>query len=116
VRDCFTGLRRIVSILGSSSASHAGLAFLNETSALRSLPSRLASIHTIQLSKRAEFVAFALAARIAVLAHIDPRSGTLLQVCDICDERMLRAESAEGQAFVVLMEAAHRDWLSLQTE
>jgi hypothetical protein len=55
-------------------------------------------------------------ARDAVLAKIDPASGTLTQVCDICDERMMREQSAEGQAFVVLMEAAHRDWKALQSE
>jgi hypothetical protein len=29
---------------------------------------------------------------------------------------MMREQSAEGQAFVVLMEAAHRDWQALQSE
>ncbi|KAG7528599.1 hypothetical protein FFLO_06053 [Filobasidium floriforme] len=73
---------------------------------------RLATIR----GKRDDYIPFALRARDAVLAKVDPASGALTQVCDICDERMMREQSAEGQAFVVLMEAAHRDWKALQSE
>lgn len=76
---------------------------------------RYSRLATIQ-GKRDDYIPFALRARDAVLAKIDPASGTLTQVCDICDERMMREQSAEGQAFVVLMEAAHRDWKALQSE
>lgn len=76
---------------------------------------RYSRLATIQ-GKRDDYIPFAVRARDAVLAKIDPASGTLTQVCDICDERMMREQSAEGQAFVVLMEAAHRDWKALQSE
>ena len=57
---------------------------------------------------------FANRARQAVLSRVDPATGLLQQVGDICDERLMRAESAEGQAFVILMEAAARDWETAQ--
>jgi hypothetical protein len=39
----------------------------------------------------------------------------LRDVCDISDERKRRESSPEGQAFVVLMEAAARDWEAVET-
>jgi hypothetical protein len=36
--------------------------------------------------------------------------GLLDKVCDIVDERKWQESSAEGQAFVVLLEAAARDY------
>lgn len=44
------------------------------------------------------------------MSHIDPTTGLLSQVTAIDDERQLRKTSAEGQSFVVLMEAARSAW------
>lgn len=41
--------------------------------------------------------------------HIRP-DGRLDKVCDIVDERKWRESSAEGQSFVVLLEAAAKDF------
>jgi len=70
----------------------------------------------MQLGHRDEYIPFALKAREAVLARIDSDTGTLKDVCDIVDERMMRLESAEGQAFVVLLEAAAKDWFTSQDQ
>jgi hypothetical protein len=56
-----------------------------------------------------KFIPFAERARAAVHAHLTPE-GLLEKVCDIFDERTWRESSAEGQAFVVLLEAASRDY------
>lgn len=104
MRNGIAGLRRIVSTCMSLISAR----FVDASARY----SRLATIR----GKRDDYIPFALRARDAVLAKVDPASGALTQVCDICDERMMREQSAEGQAFVVLMEAAHRDWKALQSE
>ncbi|GHJ87828.1 hypothetical protein NliqN6_4230 [Naganishia liquefaciens] len=57
-----------------------------------------------------EFVPFAERARKAVHRNISPQ-GLLEKVCDIVDERKWRERSAEGQAFVIMLEAAARDYV-----
>lgn len=62
-----------------------------------------------QLDLSNTYLPFSHKARAAIHRHIG-EDGKLLQVGDIGDERKMRLDSAEGQAFVVLMEAAWRDW------
>lgn len=56
----------------------------------------------------------AIKARELVLASIDP-DGWLINVVDPLDWHSAGQKSPEGQAFVILLEAAHRDWQSLTT-
>ncbi|KAJ9111582.1 hypothetical protein QFC20_002557 [Naganishia adeliensis] len=68
-----------------------------------------------QLDISQELIPFAERARQAVYNHIRP-DGRLDKVCDIVDERKWRESSAEGQSFVVLLEAASRDyWRTVET-
>lgn len=62
-----------------------------------------------QLDISQDLIPFAERARQAVHNHIRP-DGRLDKVCDIVDERKWRESSAEGQSFVVLLEAASRDY------
>ena len=55
------------------------------------------------------YISFAETARQAVYEQLDEQ-GHLRAVCAIDDERGMRESSAEGQSFVLLMEAAARDW------
>lgn len=67
-----------------------------------------------QLGLSTSYLPFAHRAREAIHRNINSE-GKLLKVCSIHDERQMRGESAEGQAFVVLMEAAWRDWKESNT-
>lgn len=71
---------------------------------------RSGSSRFAQLNLSQTYLPFAHRARVAVHRNIDRNTGKLQKVCSIYDERQMREESAEGQAFVVLMEAAWRDW------
>lgn len=82
-----------------------GVLFVSE---LSPGPSRIAE--DMGASTPESVIKFAHRARAAVLSRVNPATGLLQQVGDIRDERLMRAESAEGQAFVILMEAAARDW------
>lgn len=68
-----------------------------------------------QLDVTSDFIPFAERARGAVSKLIKP-DGLLDKVCDIVDERKWRESSAEGQAFVVLLEAAARDYWTVKGE
>ncbi|KAJ9121487.1 hypothetical protein QFC22_002103 [Naganishia vaughanmartiniae] len=68
-----------------------------------------AAYRLAHLNVTSEFIPFAERARQEVSNLIKP-DGLLDKVCDIVDERKWRESSAEGQAFVVLLEAAARDY------
>jgi rhamnogalacturonyl hydrolase YesR len=65
-----------------------------------------------QLRLTEEYLPFAQKARKAIIGHIRESDGVLQAVSDIEDEHIDggRSLSAEGQAFVLILEAAWRDW------
>jgi hypothetical protein len=65
-----------------------------------------------QLRLTDEYLLFAQKARRAIISHIRESDGVLQAVSDIEDEHTDggRSLSAEGQAFVLILEAAWRDW------
>lgn len=71
---------------------------------MRPISSRLAQLDITQ-----DLIPFAERARAAVYENIRS-DGRLDKVCDIVDERKWRESSAEGQSFVILLEAAARDY------
>jgi rhamnogalacturonyl hydrolase YesR len=84
------------------------------TAALAAAIFRIASLSSARTT--AEMLRWALSCRKTVFDHISKHDGAVSPVVNPLNtqDRKPATSSAEGQAFVLLLEAAHRDWKMLQ--